>query len=151
MADKKLAEEKAAEEKAAGKIVEPLAREEEIAALIEKGRIEAEEYREKQIEADAIEFLTKEWRGSYYSTNISVSEEEFIAKNMERGRKEALRMIKLMSGEKRFDQDDDEPHWMDVEDAAAEAAMAKEEAAAKKIMDETPKVKDPETPETPKE
>lgn len=57
-------------------------------------------------------------REKYFARNTSLPEDEYIAENMERGVKDAIRMIKMLKGEK-LDEDDLEEHWMDREEREA--------------------------------
>ena len=70
---------------------------------------------EKRVETEALDFLKREWREKYFARNTSLPEEEYVAENMERGKKEAIRMIKMLKGEK-IDEDEEEEHWMDREE-----------------------------------
>ncbi|GMI25556.1 hypothetical protein TeGR_g3878 [Tetraparma gracilis] len=104
----------------------------EIKELIAKGEKEYQEFREKQIEEEAVEILKKEWRASFFSRNTSLPEDEYIEENMEQGKKMALRIIKLMSGEK-VGNDDEEEHWMDKEEEEEVDELAKAEASSPKV------------------
>jgi len=93
-------------------------REEEIKELIEKGKREYKEMMEDKVKTEATDILKREWREKYFARNTSLPEDEYIAENMERGVKDAIRMIKMLKGEK-LDEDDLEEHWMDREEREA--------------------------------
>ena len=63
-------------------------------------------------------FARSRCREKYFARNTSSPEEEYVAENMERGMKEAIRMIKMLKGEK-LDDDEQEEHWMDREEREA--------------------------------
>ncbi|GMH82179.1 hypothetical protein TrVE_jg13006 [Triparma verrucosa] len=95
-----------------------LSREEEIKQLLAKGKQEYKEMMEKKVKEEASDILRREWREKYFARNTSSPEEEYVAENMERGMKEAIRMIKMLKGEK-LDDDEQEEHWMDREEREA--------------------------------
>ena len=107
-------------------------REEEIRELIEKGKREYEEFKEKQIMEDARRLLEIEWRSKYFSRGTTLQLEDYIAENLDRGKHDADRLVRMMRGERTIEDEENQMRDWEIEEMEKEEAeiLAEEEKAA---------------------
>merc|ERR1712072_1613007 len=77
---------------------------------------------EKQIMEDARRLLEIEWRSKYFSRGTTLQLEDYIAENLDRGKHDADRLVRMMRGERTIEDEENQMRDWEIEE------MEKEEA-----------------------